>query len=116
MLIELIPYIYIFICNSGRRDRMVVGFTTGMNPVLITAIVVSLNPTDDEVMGRTRGEKRIKLFLYDSAINIRIISYLLTKKEKKGKKKGKKGKNLFCFVCMILLLIYKNIHVFMLGN
>jgi hypothetical protein len=37
--------------------------------------------------------------LYDSAINIHIISYLLTKKEKKGK-------NLFCFVCMILLLIY----------
>ena len=54
--------------------------------------------------------------MYDSAINIRIISYLLTKKEKKGKEKGKKGKNLFSFVCMILLLIYKNVHVFMLGN
>ena len=53
----------------------------------------------------TRGEKGKKTFLYDSAINIHIISYLLTKKEKKGK-------NLFCFVCMILLLI----HVFMLGN
>ena len=45
-------------------------------------------------------EKKGKtLVLYDSAFNIRIISYLLTKK-------GKKGKNLFCFVCMILLLIY----------
>jgi uncharacterized membrane protein len=30
---------------------------------------------------------------------LHIISYLLTKKEKKGK-------HLFCFVCMILLLIY----------
>jgi hypothetical protein len=29
-----------------------------------------------------------KLGLYDSAINIRIISYLLTKKEKKWKEKG----------------------------
>jgi hypothetical protein len=66
---------------------------------------------------KKKGEKREKIFfLYDSAINIRIISYLLTKKEKKGKEKGKKGKNLFCFVCMILLLIYKNVHVFMLGN
>ena len=45
--------------------------------------------------------------MYDSAINICIISYLLTKKEKKGKGKGKKGKNLFCFVCMILLLYTK---------
>ena len=52
--------------------------------------------------------------MYDSSINIRIISYLLTKKEEKGKEKGKKGKHLVCFVCMILLAI--NIHVFMLGN
>jgi hypothetical protein len=48
-----------------------------------------------------KGEKREKkLFLYDPAINIHIISYLLTQK------KEKKGKNLFCFDCMILLLIY----------
>ena len=47
-----------------------------------------------------KGKKGKKnFFLYDSAINIHIISYLLTKKEKKWK-------NLFCFVCMILLLIY----------
>ena len=46
------------------------------------------------------------VFWYDSAINMRIISYLLAKKEKKGKEKGKKGKNLFLCVCMILLLIY----------
>jgi hypothetical protein len=48
-----------------------------------------------------KGGKRKKnnFILYDSAINIHIISYLLTKKEKKGK-------TLFCFVCMILLLIY----------
>ena len=69
------------------------------------------------LLTREKGGKKGKtLFLYDSAINIRIISYLLTKKEKKGKEKGKKGKNLFSFVCMILLLIYKNVHVFMLGN
>jgi hypothetical protein len=49
MLIELIPYIYTCICNSGRRDRMVVGFTTGVNSVPITTIVVSLNPADGEV-------------------------------------------------------------------
>jgi hypothetical protein len=41
--------------------------------------------------------------LYNSAINICIISYLLTKKEKKGKKKGKKEIFVFLFVCMILL-------------
>ena len=44
-----------------------------------------------------KGETNV---LYDSAMNIHIISYLLTKK------KEKKGKNLFCFACMILLLIY----------
>ena len=59
------------------------------------------------LLTREIGKKKGKtLFLYDSAINIRIISYRLTKKEKKGKEKGKKGKNLFLFVCMILLLIY----------
>ena len=44
-------------------------------------------------------KKKNNIFLHDSGINIHIISYLLTKKEKKGK-------NLFCFVCIILLLIY----------
>ena len=49
MLIELIPYIYTFICNSGSRDRMAVGFTTRVNSVPVTTIVVSLNPADGEV-------------------------------------------------------------------
>ena len=49
MLIELIPYIYTFICNSGRRDCMVIGFTTGVKSVPITTIVVSLNPADGKV-------------------------------------------------------------------
>ena len=51
-------------------------------------------------MGKKRGKK--PTFLYDPAINIHIISYILYH----IKKKEKKGKNLFCFVCMILLLIY----------
>ena len=56
--------------------------------------IVSINKGKREKKGK-------KLFLYDSAINIRIISYLLTKKETKGKEKGKKGKErgksfLFC--------------------
>ena len=55
--------------------------------------IVSINKGKREKKGK-------KIFLYDSAINIRIILYLLTKKETKGKEKGKKGKNLFCFVCM----------------
>jgi hypothetical protein len=36
--------------------------------------------------GGKKGEKKPQLFLYDLAINIHIISYLLTKKKKsKGK-------------------------------
>ena len=53
-----------------------------------------------------KGKKRKKLFfLYDSAINIHIISYLLTKKKKrKGRRRERKG-IFFFFICMILLLI-----------
>jgi hypothetical protein len=39
--------------------------------------------------GRKRGGGGKKLGLYDSAINIRIISYLLTKKRKEMEGKGK---------------------------
>ena len=43
---------------------------------------------------KKKGEKREKkLFLYDSAINIHIVSYLLTRE--KGRKRGKKGKKTF---------------------
>jgi hypothetical protein len=45
-----------------------------------------------------KGEKN-NFILYDPAINIHIISYLLTTK------KEKKGKNLFCFVCHDVTLI-----------
>ena len=49
-----------------------------------------------------KGEKGENNFcLYHSAINIHIISYLLT-----NKKKEMKWKNPFCFACMTLLLIY----------
>ena len=48
-------------------------------------------------------------FLYDSAINICIISYLLTTNEKKGKEREKSF--LFCLYDSAI-----NIHVFMLGN
>ena len=46
-------------------------------------------------------------FRYDPAINIRIISYLLTKKEKKGKER-----DFFFFFYDSAI----NIHVFVLGN
>jgi hypothetical protein len=46
------------------------------------------------------------LFLYDPAINIHIISYLLTKKRKEREKSF-----LFCLYDSAI-----NIHVFMLGN
>ena len=43
---------------------------------------------------KKKGEKRKKnFFLYDSAINIHIISCLLTRE--KGRKRGKKGKKKF---------------------
>ena len=55
-----------------------------------------------------KGEKRKnKLFLYDPAINIHIISYLLTKKQKKEREKS-------FLICLYDSAI--NIHVFMLGN
>ena len=45
--------------------------------------------------------------LYDPAINIHIISYLLTKKKRKEREKS----FLFCLYYSAI-----NIHVFMLGN
>ena len=54
-----------------------------------------------------KGEKREKtLFLYDPAINIHIISYLLTKKRKEREKSF-----LFCLYDSAIKM-----HVFMLGN
>ena len=54
-----------------------------------------------------KGEKRKnKLFLYDPAINIHIISYLLKKKKKEREKSF-----LFCLYDSAI-----NIHVFILGN
>jgi hypothetical protein len=54
-------------------------------------------------------------FLYDSAINICIISYLLTnkktKKEREGEGKEREKSFLFCLYDSAI-----NIHVFMLGN
>jgi hypothetical protein len=52
-------------------------------------------------------------FLYDSAINIRIISYLLTKKRKEREGEGKEREKSFLF-CLYDSAI--NIDVFMLGN
>ena len=53
------------------------------------------------------GKKGKKTVLYDPAINIHIISYLLTKKQKKEREQS------------FLFYLYDsaiNIHVFMLGN
>ena len=52
------------------------------------------------------GRKGKTTFLYDSVINIRIISYLLIKKRKEREKSV-----LFCLYDSAI-----NIHVFMLGN
>ena len=57
-------------------------------------------------------KKGKKLFLYDPAINIHIISYLLTKR-KKREGEGKERDKYFLF-CLYDSAI--NIHVFMLGN
>jgi hypothetical protein len=47
---------------------------------------------------KKKGKKREKnLFLYDSAINIRIISYLLTKKRKEREGEGKEREKSFLF-------------------
>ena len=56
-----------------------------------------------------RGKKREKnkFILYDPAINIHIISYLLTNKKRKEREKS----FLFCLYYSAI-----NIHVFMLGN
>ena len=56
-----------------------------------------------------KGEKgkKTNFFLYDFAINIHIISYLLTKKKRKEREKS----FLFCLHDSAI-----NIHVFMLGN
>ena len=55
---------------------------------------------------KKEGKKGKQLVLYDPAINIHIISYLLTKKRKEREKSF-----LFCLYDSAI-----NIHVFMLGN
>jgi predicted DNA binding CopG/RHH family protein len=94
---------YIIPINKGKRKKKgEKGKQLFLYDSAINIRIISYLLTKKEKKGKER-EKSFLFCLYDSAINIRIISYLLTKKKKR---KGRKGKNLFCFVCMILLLIY----------
>ena len=58
--------------------------------------IIPINKKRKEREGEGKEREKSFLFcLYDSAINIRIITYLLTNKKRKGRRRERKGKIFF---------------------